>query len=356
MGEFRFADRYAEAGLTPSAQLITLRGESAKRIVDNITNQYILDLAAAYYGSPEVDLAWLRAEFAKEDASFSLVHNEREVRVLAAAMLGQLVVDGDPTAILAVIVGNVVGNRRPSQSEWLLVNAKEALGRFSVVNRSPKKVQKKITPAGTTGLAEEIASVPQNDWAALLTVLGKIKNEASSSSRTTALQSTNALDDLDCQMQLMREESQMLWWLFGTHSRLLERGFATFAPQQAALVGAVDLGTLTTKSTLGPIAAPAMLERVIALAKKAKGQSSCELSATIDSFTSEDLERLKVFHAELPPRIAPVTAAIDLARTIGVGAWHARFNAKTGLDASFQFDPLSLAEQLYREYLLGQLL
>ncbi|OHC26960.1 MAG: hypothetical protein A2Y50_03465 [Pseudomonadales bacterium RIFCSPLOWO2_12_59_9] len=355
MSQPTFADRYAEAGLTPNAQLITHRCESSKRIVTNITDQQILDLAATYYESPDVDLGWFRDEFVKEDASFSLVNNAREARVLAAAMLDQLVAGGNCIAILAVTVGHVAGKRPPSQAEWLVASAKKALGIRSVENRSPAAVEK-IAPTAFKDLAQDIANTAtESDWAKLAAVLGKVRTEAQNSGKAIVAQSNNALAELDRQMKLMREETQMLWWLIGGHSRLLERGFTKFDPQQAALVGAIDLGTLTTCSELGPVAAPAMLERVIAISKKAKGSETRELSTTIDSIALVDIEKLQI-NAKLPPRLAPITAAIDLARTIGPGAWHARFKAVTGFDASISFEPLSLAEQLYREHLLGQLL
>jgi len=353
MSEFKFADRYAEAGLKPSAELINLRSETAERITSGITNQFVLDLAAAYYGSPDVDLSWLKDEFAKEDASFSLVNNEREMRVLAAVMLGQLIAQGNSVAILSVTIGNVTGKRRPPESEWLVAEAKEALGRASVSARAPKKLETKIVPTSSKDLAKEIA---QNDWAILLTTLGKISSEAQLTTKDMASQTTGALRELSRQMSLMREESQMLWWLFGGHSRALERSFSTMAPPQAALVGAVDLGTLTTFSSLGPVAAPAMLERVIALAKKPKGPPSRELSTTIDTFATADLAFLQVFHTKLPPRLAPITTAIDLACTIGTGVWYSRFKALTGFEASIEFNPLPLAEQLYWEHLLEKLL
>lgn len=355
MSKFTFADRYAEAGLAPTPQMITFRQEPTKRIVDNITDARILDLAAIYYGSTEPDLTWFRDEFAQEDASFSLVSNERETRVLAAVILGELVANESSEAILAVIIGSVMGHRIPSQSVWLLGDAREALGLLSVISRKPGKVETKIAPTVNTKLTEEITELAHNDWTTLLTVLGKIRSEAQSSAKSTAVQSTSALSALDRQVKLMREESQMLWWLFGGHSRLLERSFGSFAPHQAALVGAVDLGTLTTQSLLGPVAAPAMLERVIGLAKRTKGAQPQNLAAAIDGLTTEDIDRLEVFSTKLPPRLAPVTAAIDLARTMGTGAWHARFQVKTGLDAAISFDPVHLAEQLYREHLLGQL-
>jgi hypothetical protein len=356
MTKFTFADRYADAGISPSAEIIKARQVPAHRIIAKISDKQILDLAGVYYGSQELDLSWFRDEFAKEDEGFTLVSNERETRVLAAIILGDLVEQEIHEAILAVIVGGVAGCRTPSEAEWLLHDAKEALGKLSVAERRPAKIAHEVTPTISINPAEEVAAISQNDWVALKVFLEKITTESQISAKTNASQSTNALSALNLQVRLLREESQMLWWLFGGHSKLLERSFATLAPQQAALVCAIDLGTLTTVSHLGPVAAPAMLERILALAKRPKGQQPNSLSSAIDGLAAEDLEQLKVFSTNLPARLAPVTAAIGFAQTMGISVWHKKFRDKTGLEASMSLDPVALAEQLYREHLLGQML
>ena len=297
----------------------------------------------------------IRDEIAQEDASFSLVNNAREARILAAIALGDLVGNGSAEAILAIIAGYVAGNRRPAQAEWLIVDAKAALARFSVEFRAPKSVQTTITaPTLNKALGEEVGSIGVNEWEKVVTSLDGVRTEAQSFAKSTATQVSSALTELERQMKYMREETQILWWLFGGHSKLLLRGFSNFDHQQAALVGAVDLATLTTASKLGPIAAPAILERVIGLSKKSRAQTSRTLLATIESFDPADLVALKL-HTQLPHRLTPVTTAIDLARTLGSGAWHARFKTLTGIDATIEFEPLALSEQLYREHLLGQL-
>lgn len=356
MAKFNFADRYAEAGLAPTSQTIANRQAPADRIVGNATSENILDLVGAYYASPSLDLAWLRDEFAQEDASFSLVNNERETRVLAASILGTLVANGNAVAILAVLVGGVAGLRQPPEAQWLLREAASELLARSVADRKPAEIDTKVTPTAISKLADEIAAVPVNDWASLLAMLGKIRSEAQGSVGTTSRQTTAALAELELNMRYLREESQMLWWLFGGHSRSLQRSFKTFRPQQAALVGAVDLGSLTTVSQLGPVAAPAMLERIVILAPTPKGTPVRDLASAVDGLPEEDLQRLEIFEDKLPARLAPVTAAIDLARTIGKGAWHSRFRERTGLEATIALDPVALGEQLYREHLLGQLL
>ena len=355
MATFTFADRYAEAGLSPSSEQIKSRQVPAKRIAADISRDHIFDLTAAYYGSIDVNLDWFRNEFLQEDASFSLVNNERETRVLAALILSELIENEDAVAILAVSTGGVKGARAPSQSPWLVGNAEEALRKLSVSDRAPVNIATKVTPTSIPKLDEEISNLATNDWQTLLIILGKIRSEAQRSAIATANQVTKAMQLLDGQAKLMREESQMLWWLIGGHSRTFECSFSTFGPQQAALIGAVDLGALTTSSIFGPIAIPAMLAQVIESAKKVKGQPSLDLATAIDGFTIEELQRLEV-PTNLPAKLAPIATAIELARTMGIGAWHSQFQTKAGLGTSIQLSHVWLAEQLYRECLLGQLL
>ncbi len=356
MTTFSFADRYAEAGLAPGADIITARQAPAARLAEEINSRRLLDLAGIYYGAGDIDLSWLRDEFAKEDASFSLVNNERETRVLAAIILGSLVAKENPAAILAVVAGRVAGHRQPAEGAWLVGEATAQLGHLAVSDRIPARIETKIQHLTQPKLNDEIPAIAQNDWATLLATMIKMRIESQSSMRAMATATTAALGALNVQVRLLREENQMLWWLHGGHSRSLERAFSTLAPAQAALVGALDLAALTTVSELGPVAAPALLERVLDLARRPRGQTAKGLAATVDGLERADLERLLVHPDRVPPRLAPATSALSLAGTIGAGAWHQRFAETVGLDPTTEFEPLELAVQLYREQLLGRLL
>lgn len=354
MARFTFADGYREAGLMPPAEIITLRQGPVNRITEKITNPQILDLACVYYGNLNVDLDWFREEFRTEDAGFSLINNERETRVLAALILGELIYNENAVAILAVSVGSFRGGRVPAQSTWLLTEAEQSFVTLSVEGRQTQAISTKLTPTITQKLTEEISGLVTNDWAGLLTILGKIRTEAQSSAKTTATQATTALQTLERQSKLMREESQMLWWLIGGHSTTLDQSFAALGSRQAAIAGALDLGELTTCSLFGPVAMPAMLERVIALAKKTKVQQSLDFASAIDGFAEKDLKRLQA-PKELPATLAPVSEAIKLSQLMGNGVWHKRFKETTFLEPLIDIESIPLAEQLYRECLLEQL-
>lgn len=356
MTTYTFADRYSEAGLAPTAEKILLREEPVRKIVEAVNDQQIVKLTQFYYDCSDSDLTWFRDTFVEADASFSMINNEREARVLSALVLGELIQSHNATAILAVSIGSVRGLRKPPQSSWLLYDAEEAFLKCSIEDRAYESVPSKFSPKASQILTDELkAAAEAPELLTLASLMIKVRNELHSSALTMSKQISSALEECDRQLSLMREESQMLWWLTGGHSKTLSRSFAAFTPAQAAFIGALDLGSLTTYTHLGPVAIPAMLDKIIALAKKKRAQGTVSLSSLIDSFVPEDLEMLHVPRA-LPPCIAPLSAAIDFAKTAGIGAWHARFEQKTGLNASISLEPVVMAEQLYREHLLGQLM
>ena len=356
MSEFTFADRYAQSALSPSAQIITSRQASANRIVETVTQSQVLDLVGAYYDSPHVSLTWFRDEFAKEDAGFSLVNNEREMKVLAALILEQLLFKEGSETILAIVTGNAAAQRPPEDASWLLSSAKETLVRLSVANREPKAVPTEVAPTISQKLEAEIAEVTNGDWVTLLAVLAKMRAENLASERAISNQAKKSLSALKRELELIKEESQMLWWLFSGHSKSLARSFSSLSAPHAAVAGAIDLGILTSFSYLGPVAVPGILERMISGAKKAKTSQPTSLAAIVDGFAAADLQALTSSFKDLPPWLAPISTALRLAQTMGSGSWHARYTIQTGLDASSSIDPLELANQLYREHLLGQVL
>jgi hypothetical protein len=208
----------------------------------------------------------------------------------------------------------------------------------------------------TPKLGEEISDLAQkNEWPALTAALEKIRAEAQNATKAAASQAAKAIKALEKQLRYMREETQMLWWLFGEYSRTLNRNFGAFPPGQAAIIAGIDLGDLTIVSKLSPVAAPAMLERVLRLARKEKTQQK-SLAAAIDGIAPADLKALKTFGKGQPPRIFPIMTAIEKAKENGPRSWHGAFENATSLEAKTGFEPLELATQVYYEHLLGQLL
>lgn len=357
MAKVSFADRYAEIGLAPGADIVAARAAPAGRILDEITNDQIFAMISTYYELASPNLEWLRAQFIQEDPSFSLVNNAREVRLLCAAMLDDLIQRGNDNALLAIVTASACGKRKPNEFGWLVEKARVALEAKAVEDRAARNVDTRVTTTLVPKLADEINAVADGDWASFKAIITKVRSEAANSAKTSSGQASKALEELERQVRLQREENQMLWWMVGGYSRTLDKPFSKLSLAHATIFSAVDLGGLTTVSNLGPVAAPAMLERMIALVKKPpKTTAKRSLGETIDAISKEELQLCKIDTEDLPDDLAIVATAIELARTLGPGAWNARFKELTKVSADTEFEAVELATLLYREHLLGQLL
>lgn len=355
MTAFNFADRYAEAGLQPTGDQIALRREPVNAIVSNLTSSQCLDLAETYYGQDPENLNWFRDAFAEEDAAFSLVNNDREKRLLAALVLAQAIEDENESALLAVTTGSMLQRREPTVAGWLVSMALDAFKKQTVDNRKSIPIDPRIAATKIEKVTEAIEAITPNDVAGQQAAFEAVRKEASSSTQTVATKTSRAIAGLSRQLQLQREETQMLWWVIGNHSRQLGRSFSSIPPSAAALIAATDLGDLVSTSSLGPLAAPAMLARVVSGAKKAKGPAKQTLASAIDSLTREELESVRRDGSEKRPFLNPIATAIDLAFSMGGGKWHERFKTTVGLEASIEMGTLEIAEQRYLEHLLGRL-
>lgn len=350
-----FADRYARANLKPTPETIAAREAPTVRVTKALTKAQLFSLVEFCFGCKPGDVGWLVEEYHKDDPSFSAYANHQECVVLASAILSNKVAEGDGTAILAIVATSFQGKRTPTGIEWLVNEAQEQLTHGAVSRRRNRTVETKIKYDSTPKLADEIAAIPVNEWAMLLTKLGSVRSEAQAAAVEIATSVSAALKALNDNANYMREESQILWWLFGEQSRTLNRPFASMSAAQLSIAAGIELGQLSTASVLGPVAAPAVIGRVINAARKDKGPpKASSLSAAVDSFQPEELARFKV-HEDGPAGVFPIMAAIAKAKENGKGSWQTAFGKLTGLDPEAELPPGLLSLQLYQEHLLGQL-
>ncbi|TWA92610.1 GTPase-associated system all-helical protein GASH [Bradyrhizobium stylosanthis] len=354
MTKLNFADRYAQAGLSPGGAIIASRQAPAERILKEIAVPRIFDLVQLYFGRSDLDLTWLRDEFIQEDAAFSLINNQRECVVLATTMLEAKVAEGNSYTLLALLTASLAGKRCSLEFGWLLDAAKDKFSEQAVAARRPDKIDPKVKVAKShPKLSEELVASPVNDWPTLLANIGKVRAEASEASATIATQASSILGAVDKQMRYLREETQILWWVFGEHSRTFNRPFSSYSPGAAAVIAGVDLGNLTTASVLGPIAAPAILERVLRLTNMKADHQKCRLADALDGIEPSELQGLQL-RKDQPSNIFPITMAIGKAKE-NPGSWYSTFEKLTGMNATIEFAPIELATQIYYEHLLGQL-
>jgi hypothetical protein len=154
------------------------------------------------------------------------------------------------------------------------------------------------------------------------------------------------------QLAFRREESDILWWLFGEHSRDLRIPFRELKMPGACLVVAKELSDLT-RTLPGPYSARAFLDKAIATVAPDGSKSSVTLAAAVASCPPEwrkiaaacpDLDRME----DLCPSCFALRKAVE---ADGKKSWEQAFNTVTGIKAQVKIQALYLSEQAYEEWL-----
>lgn len=359
MPSYNFADRYKAAGLTPSHEIIAARQLAIKELIEDANFALILDFTRLYFGLPVPNgAAWFRDAFGRTDNSFSLIDNEREVAVLSACALAEIIAAGKHLAALAPLVAAAGIARTPLSSSEFLEDARCELGGYEVKYRQFHLVDAnniKQTVKGKT-VSDTIALISKNEsFSDVAEAIKGVSGEAREINKALANQVLSVVQPLISQVQGLREEVDMLWWFVGGWSRLLSKPFAEMDIRTAAVMAGLDLAYLV-KGDTGPVAAPALLHRLI-VGAGATMSEKFTLQTVIDAMTDDVFSCIVIPEAiSRVGDICPVLFALAKVKEIGDGtAWHTAFKKGTGLAPTIEFSPLEITMQVYRESLLVKL-
>lgn len=355
MAAFNFADSYRAAGLNPGPEILRLREEPFKALRTSIEPELAVNLTRLYFGL-EVPggTDWFRDAFGETDSSFSMYDNQREAAVLSAGLLEAGLNDGKAYAGLAPLTAAAAGARAPLVRPELLELAKAALITDAVDGRQRTAADPSVIRLpGKSKAPSEIANLLTSpDWAKVGTILNQMISESSEWTKNLTNQVFSVVKPVAQQVADLREEVDMLWWHIGGWSRALDRPFADMKPSLIAVMAGLDLADLSRTST-GIAAAPAILQRTVALADRKK-TASVSISDAVEGMSADELEKMELEEAlDSVPEICPMLTAFAKASQIGAGtAWHASYKKATQLEPTLVFSPLNLATQIYRERLL----
>ena len=355
MRSYSFADQYRAANIAPGPEIIRLRQEAIERILPDLDDDKILDLTRRYFGMDcSADNNWFRDAFLETDSSFSLIDNKREASVLSVCLLSAALADGNINAALIPVVASACGHREPLLQLDFIQEAQQALVDHSFNSRnSPHADITKIKAPAKNKAAIEIDKLAETiDVAALANIVKSSSNEASEALQKSVNQIFSVLKPLVNQTSELREEVSMLWWLIGNYSRILDKPFADLDVGVAAIMAGLDLAALTNSDS-GPVAAPALLQRVInSRAKFSKKPLS--IAHVVNLLPSDLHQSLEILdNCSKVSDICIITTAISKSQEIGQGeGWYQAFNKITCTDAQIQLSPLNLAVQMYQEALL----
>jgi hypothetical protein len=325
-----FSDWYRAAGMEPPAELPKRWAAIEAYTPDS---HGIVALARLFYGLGKPDEAVVTAfqtVLQNADSSFQISNNDRELSVLAGAELVDLLQreDSGHADLAALSLVCAAGaNLRPAPPVKAIpehaaryLNGR-TLSRSAITDNDEIEVDDELLTALAAGAA------PHPELA-------------------------KRLRRMQRQIDLVREESNMLWWLFAEHSRDEQKRWSKIPFPAVPLMAAKELSDLTYVIP-GPVATRAFLDRVI---QGAKSKPPTSLSIT-DAINNLSVEWRGGYTNEGCPveieSLLPITLGMKLSLTAPDNdEWFPALTRGTQLSSTSKIAPDALAHQTFLEAML----
>lgn len=356
MNELSLADCYGHAGLSAENDKISLRIDPVKAISDNLTRKQVLDLVRLYFGLPVLaDMSWFTEPIISADVSFSMIANERELSIIAMALLAQDIgVEQDGITAQAVLVAHACGKRKPIVYPQFVEMVKAAAKDLTITERHANDLNQTIKARALKKDlgASETDLVPQNDFATMNEVLKKLNIDSHDMNKFLATQLNSALKPIRSELVNLREEKDMLWWLIGGQSTQLEEPYCDMNEARAAFLIGSELADLC-RTPLGPSASGFLLRKALHEGRTDK-MSKVKIGDLPKLFAIDDLRIISNITTIDQVRDLcffnnALARANDMASTT---AWKNKYIEDGSLSEKTQFAPSELAMQSFRETLL----
>lgn len=318
-----FPEWFRAANLEPSDEMLQKRWAGVDAF--EVGRDEVILLVEVFFGifgddniSKDVFLGKFRKAFQDADSSFRMRDNNLELSVLAGAKLVVVMAEaasdvGDFAAIALVAFAAQNLRKAPCVVEIPERAAKHLAHRS--VNRG------QLDPDDTSGLDEDQIEVKQ------------------------------LRRDLD----IIGEESNVLWWVFGETSRDTNKHWSEYSVSQASLMAGKELANLTGISP-GPAAAAALLDRVVKFAKSKPSPQIAVKNAIADISLEWRQKFVKDVYIGAMANLIPVSQGIKLSVDFTAGdAWLQSFATSTRIQRSGKIAPKCLAYQIYLECLLSSI-
>ena len=298
--------------------------------------------------APATDtLQRFRAAFKATDDAFELSSNNRELQILAAATLNELMNrNQEPGAIAALAIA--IGGARTADLPFdLPLLAEAAIHRIGQAFRTRPSLRPKQSDAPPTIDQAEIAQIKDGaNIEVVARALTMIATSAQAGLTQLSQRHTDALRLVDAFLQTQDEELDMLWWLIGKHSFEMDCSFDHVPQDRKSFVFAKELADRTKRSAGPPSISPLLLRAGL------KNSKEFSLTSVVNA-ADDGWVDVSVAKANPSPVTMPLHFALTRRRETGAGeAWIAGYAATTMIPENFATSQLTFAISFYRERLL----
>lgn len=345
-----FGEWYRKGKIQPRNEDLVARTKAIEAFTKKVDENKIAELIRCFAGLPakgkEVTEAFTK-ELLSSDAAFPIQNNEVEMQVLCGAALATLLeqpsANADCAALLLIsAVGQ--GFRKPPILPDVVLLARSYLSERSGALRK-LDTRRKHTLTKQDQLIEAVKTAAANNSAAQLQApLEAVLKGLTEAINNVAVTAENAAQVLERADAVLLEESNIVWWIFGGHSRDAGQPFSDLPSGFAAVLAGKELADLT-RIVPGPKAAPAYLDKQLDAHRKEKLKLT-EVMAKVNVDWLKALQPSTDFLDMTPINfiMSKIAAGLDVAAAIKL--------AKQQLDVgSSTADILTISMQAYIEFL-----
>jgi hypothetical protein len=353
-----FADWYRTAAVTVPEGLLPKRWAGIETILKKPTAQLIAALARTYVVGDAAGAfvpEGFREAFKAQDESFPTRDNFPELRVLAGAVLRQVIESNNRLSVFAAlaITCGAFGARSTGIPERSHLEAAE---RFLVAHASALRRTSAQSTAQTAPISKKRVVELLPDALFAQNAIANMKDQFQNAfvEIGTALTRTQeVVDALSHTVRVREEELNVLWWVQNAVSRHLNRSFKEIGPAAGSIIFAVELAELTT-FVPGPIAMSAVLIHSLGLSGLSSSSERSALGASTNA-TPRDWRESIARNIDLKglELLCPVFFAIDRSLTTnGPTEWFPVYQKVCDIDLEESIPITALSIQSYRERML----
>jgi hypothetical protein len=328
-----FADWYRVMTIESNAETLSNRWEGVEAVIKSLDSHLVLDIVRLFFKKRPKDPNFLVsfAEYFKNaDITFPMRGNDLELQVLAGASIVNCLETSQKYAIniaYAVVCSDLQGLIQPVLMPEVIDDAKTYLLKEST------KTHSKIE------FAEIKVEIESDDLPTSITQLIDTAN--------------NSLKSLYNSIQIQKEESNILWWLFGEYSNDMKCRMAELKLPAASLIAGKELADLTL-FVPGHSSAEAILDKMLRSGRKdiAKATTlSAAIKAAPLTWRQQLLKQIDMSEIdELCPILYAICKSIETKDDV---SWAVIFENNIGVSAEEPILAVRLAMQIFQEILFA---
>lgn len=360
-----FADWYREADLKADSDILENRYTAIKNYSENIDEAKCLNLVRLLLGHT-VDEAFIN-EFTKYfsdvDTAFPTRDNLFELSVLSGATIVniiEVVENYDYIIALATLTGSFLPHSdNPPVSDIIFEAQKflndeaESLRSNLLVTSSSKITSNKKIITALEKNRKNIADGEVEDHNELGAMFNQAISETVNQLTILAKEFQKTTKKMSTSINLLSEETNILWWIFGEYSRDLNVKMSSFEPEAVCVIAGKELTDLIDTPP-GPLSVDAFLTKIME-----SGRSDIPDKVTLKDAINKspkDWREQWVKDRKIENMICPIHfAAKTSLLTEDDDSWGSVYKKSTG-DFLLEKTPLDFAKQLYWEGLLIKIL